>query len=226
MPNKKKLLDPKHLSLAAHLAASEIAMMDLLKLPLTNVCNASDHHELILSLLFKCKFQPSSETWAEALVFPGPRARDILVYVFRQIGDPAGEKNDASEAMINDAAKIESVEAEEDAEEEAKTGTEGVEAQKKDDASEAMTSETGRESVEAEEEEETEARTGIEGVDVEEEIEMEETAESEEPDDVNARSLFSKDGVHYIYDSTFRTQPLTDLAVKFAVRCPPTSTHK
>ena len=66
-------------------------------------------------------------------------------------GMEAEKKDDASEAMIYDTAKTESVEAEEDAEEKSKTDAEVVEAQKKDDVSEAMISDTGRDSVEANE---------------------------------------------------------------------------
>ena len=172
--------------------------MDLLKTPLSNVCNVSEHDELILSLLFKCKFQQPSEAsdhgWAEALIFPDHEARDILIYVFQQIGNPEEQKDDDEPETVVKAEEGHELAAKEE---------DGLEKEEQENGANGARVTDAEEDLEPEEE-------------VEEEEEEEDVGVSE---GVDPQSLFEKEGVSYnLDDTTFRILPLTDLAVRFAVR--------
>lgn len=85
---RKKFTKMRHISLAAHQAAVEIAIMHSLKKPLVNVCSVVTHHKTVFKFIADCKVRPTENgQWDEAIVFPSKKAKKALLYVFEQIGD-------------------------------------------------------------------------------------------------------------------------------------------
>ena len=73
---------------AAHIAAIEICLLHKLNKPPTSACHVLEHDKDIRKLLMKCRIDSSAAAnWGSAVVFPGREAKEILIYVFDQIGD-------------------------------------------------------------------------------------------------------------------------------------------
>ncbi|RJE27358.1 Ribosomal subunit 39S [Aspergillus sclerotialis] len=86
---------------AAHQAAVEISMMRMLKKPLTNICDVTDHDPAILEMIMACRIQPS-DSWKSTIKFPDQRTKEALIYVFDQLG-PQAKKQKAKEANEENA---------------------------------------------------------------------------------------------------------------------------
>ncbi|RHZ67903.1 uncharacterized protein CDV56_104749 [Aspergillus thermomutatus] len=87
---KRKLTKKGHLHLAAHQAAVELCLMHALKKPLTRICDVVEHEKPVFKLIWQCKIEPKAESqWGESLIYPDGEAKDVLVYIFEQIGGRA-----------------------------------------------------------------------------------------------------------------------------------------
>ncbi|KAJ5092110.1 hypothetical protein NUU61_006980 [Penicillium alfredii] len=80
---------------AAHQAAVELCLLRMLKKQhLTTICDISQHHRKIRSMIRQCRVDGSPGCqWENALRFPDQRTMDVLIFVFMQIAPGArGEK--------------------------------------------------------------------------------------------------------------------------------------
>ncbi|EAW19434.1 mitochondrial 54S ribosomal mL50 protein [Aspergillus fischeri NRRL 181] len=105
---KKKLTKEGHLHLAAHQAAVEICLMHALKKPLTKICDVVEHEKPVFKLIWKCKIDPNAESqWGQSLVYPDDESKDVLVYIFEQIGGGADTTATPAEEEVQEDAETE-----------------------------------------------------------------------------------------------------------------------
>jgi hypothetical protein len=105
---KKKLTKEGHLHLAAHQAAVEICLMHALKKPLTKICDVVEHEKPVFKLIWKCKIDPNVESqWGQSLVYPDDEAKDVLIYIFEQIGGGANTTAAPAEEEVQKDAETE-----------------------------------------------------------------------------------------------------------------------
>ncbi|KAF4155331.1 hypothetical protein CNMCM6069_008060 [Aspergillus lentulus] len=105
---KKKLTKEGHLHLAAHQAAVEICLMHALKKPLTKICDVVEHEKAVFKLIWKCKIEPNAESqWGQSLVYPDDESKDVLVYIFEQIGGGADTTAAPTEEEVQEDAETE-----------------------------------------------------------------------------------------------------------------------
>ncbi|KAF4174974.1 hypothetical protein CNMCM8694_005397 [Aspergillus lentulus] len=105
---KKKLTKEGHLHLAAHQAAVEICLMHALKKPLTKICDVVEHEKPVFKLIWKCKIEPNAESqWGQSLVYPDDESKDVLVYIFEQIGGGADTTAAPTEEEVQEDAETE-----------------------------------------------------------------------------------------------------------------------
>ncbi|PKX90837.1 mitochondrial 54S ribosomal mL50 protein [Aspergillus novofumigatus IBT 16806] len=105
---KKKLTKEGHLHLAAHQAAVEICLMHALKKPLTKICDVVEHEKPVFKLIWKCKIKPNAESqWGQSLVYPDDESKDVLVYIFEQIGGGADTTAVPAEEEVQEDAETE-----------------------------------------------------------------------------------------------------------------------
>ena len=65
--------------------------MQMLKNPLTAVCEVREHDPAILEMIMACKIRRNA-SWNSAIRFPDQQTKEALIYVFSQIGrDQAAE---------------------------------------------------------------------------------------------------------------------------------------
>jgi hypothetical protein len=89
---------PEAIAQQVHQAATEICIMHMLKKKgqVDNICNVDVHDRKIQSYLNSCVLQPSADgNWETALKFRSKHVKDVLFFVFRQIG---GEKEPEEES--------------------------------------------------------------------------------------------------------------------------------
>lgn len=80
---------------AARMAAVEICLLHKLNKPPTSACHVLEHDKDIQKLLMKCRIDSNAAAdWGSAVVFPGREAKEILIYVFDQIGDLGKKHNE------------------------------------------------------------------------------------------------------------------------------------
>ncbi|KAH3410321.1 hypothetical protein KXV81_006042 [Aspergillus fumigatus] len=105
---KKKLTKEGHLHLAAHQAAVEICLMHALKKPLTKICDVVEHEKPVFKLIWKCKIVPNAESqWGQSLVYPDDESKDVLVYIFEQIGGGADTTATPAEEEVQEDVETE-----------------------------------------------------------------------------------------------------------------------
>ncbi|GIK04185.1 hypothetical protein Aspvir_008263 [Aspergillus viridinutans] len=108
---KKKLTKEGHLHLAAHQAAVELCLMHALKKPLTKICDVAEHEKPVFKLIWKCKIDPNAESqWGQSLVYPDDEAKDVLVYIFEQIGGRADTTAAPAEEEVQEDVETEEYE--------------------------------------------------------------------------------------------------------------------
>ncbi|KAF7118086.1 hypothetical protein CNMCM5793_007472 [Aspergillus hiratsukae] len=110
---KKKLTKFGHIHLAAHQAAVELCLMHALKKPLTRICDVVEHEKPVFKLIWKCKIEPNAEgQWGQSLIYPDDEAKDVLVYIFEQIGEQADTTAaaDVAEEEVQEDAETEEYE--------------------------------------------------------------------------------------------------------------------
>lgn len=90
---------PRALPQAAHQAAVEISLMQLLGKPLTSVCEIATHDPKIQDMLNGCVVL-GSEPLSTALRFPNQDSMDALVFVFSQIGGKTEAQIESPEKFI------------------------------------------------------------------------------------------------------------------------------
>lgn len=84
---------PRAIPTAAHQAAVEISLMQMLGKPLTSICTVSYHLGRIQLMINNCVVDGSeTEQWNTALRFPDQQTMDALVFVFNQIGESTESK--------------------------------------------------------------------------------------------------------------------------------------
>ncbi|KAF7180488.1 hypothetical protein CNMCM7691_009779 [Aspergillus felis] len=108
---KKKLTKEGHLNLAAHQAAVELCLMHALKKPLTKICDVVEHEKPVFKMIWKCKIEPNAESqWGQSLVHPDDEAKDVLVYIFEQIGEGADTTAAPAEEEVQEDVETEEYE--------------------------------------------------------------------------------------------------------------------
>ncbi|KAF7168519.1 hypothetical protein CNMCM5623_001539 [Aspergillus felis] len=108
---KKKLTKEGHLNLAAHQAAVELCLMHALKKPLTKICDVVEHEKPVFKMIWKCKIEPNAESqWGQSLVYPDDEAKDVLVYIFEQIGEGADTTAAPAEEEVQEDVETEEYE--------------------------------------------------------------------------------------------------------------------
>ena len=90
---------------SAHQAAVEISMMRMLKKPLTDICDVTDHDPAILEMIMACRIKPS-DSWKSTIKFPNQRTKEALIYVFDQLGPK--EKKQKMKGAKEKTTKVES----------------------------------------------------------------------------------------------------------------------
>jgi hypothetical protein len=85
---ERKLVKMGQLYTAAHQTAVELCLMRELKKPLTDVCQILEHENVVFEQIWRCKINPvdDSSNMDGQLVFPNQQAKDMLFFVFEQVG--------------------------------------------------------------------------------------------------------------------------------------------
>lgn len=99
---------PRALPQAAHQAAVEISLMQLLGKPLTSVCEVATHDPKIQDMLNGCVVL-GSEPLGTALRFPNQDSMDALVFVFSQIGGKTEAQIESPEKFILEGEPVKKV---------------------------------------------------------------------------------------------------------------------
>jgi hypothetical protein len=72
---------------AAHQTAVEVCLMRELKKPLTDICQILEHENVVFEQIWRCKINPvDGSNMDDQLVFPNQQAKDMLFFVFEQVG--------------------------------------------------------------------------------------------------------------------------------------------
>lgn len=86
---------------AAHQAAVEICLLQLLGKPLTSICQVNRHNTQIREMIESCTVQPSA-TQGWEIKFPDEQTKEALVFVFNQIGGEQEAKIESTDFVKRD----------------------------------------------------------------------------------------------------------------------------
>lgn len=87
----------------AHQIAVEIALLQMLGKPPASVCGIGGHYGGVRGMLERCVVGGSEKTqkWNTTLRFPDQKTMDVLLYVFKQIGESTESKEiEAPETLL------------------------------------------------------------------------------------------------------------------------------